>query len=102
MAALLATRATLYLNGRNEKSQVATASIIVGRLLDAIGAAEALKPELARMLTPIFAHRMLGGTHHIDDLKTRFGAHLPVIAAICAAAEAIAAYEPALRILRSG
>jgi hypothetical protein len=45
---------------------------------------------------------MLGGTHYLDDMKARFGIQLPVIAAICAIAEFIAAYEPAFRVLRPG
>jgi hypothetical protein len=102
MAELLATRATLYLNGRDERSQVATASLIVSRLLDAIGAAEDLKPRLANTLAPLFAHRMLGKIHHINDLKSRFGIQLPIVAVICATAEVVAAYEPALRVLRWG
>jgi hypothetical protein len=97
MAALLAARATAYLRGRDEKSQVVTANIIVSRLLDAIGTAETLKPNLVRTLTPLFAHRMLGKIHYINDMKARFGIQLPVIVAICATAEVIAAYEPAFR-----
>lgn len=100
MAGQIAARASNYLQGRDPRSQVATASAIVKRLLDEIGAAGEPRRELTRRLIPMFAHRMLGDTYHIDDLKTRFGIQLPVLATMCFTAGFTHALEPALRMLR--
>ncbi len=70
MAQLLAERAILYLKGRDPHSQVTTASVIVQRLLDHIGAADAAKAKLSKRLVPMFAHRMLGDIHHFNDTKS--------------------------------
>jgi hypothetical protein len=90
--------ASSYLAGRDPRSQVATATHIVRRLLDAIGAAGEQKRKYTRALIPLFAHRMLGDTYHINDLKTRFG--LQLIATLCITAGLTQAFEPALRMLR--
>ena len=97
MADWLADHASNYLDGSERNSQVATAGAIVTRLLNTIGTAERLKAPLARALIPMFAHRMLGDVEHISDIKARLGIQLPVIAVLCAT---LAAYEPALRVLR--
>jgi len=100
MATILAERTTLYLHGKDSRSQVATATVIVSRLLDTIGVNESLKPQLLRRLIPLFAHRMLGDIHHINHAKTRYGIQLPILAAIVATAEVVAVYEPALKMLK--
>jgi hypothetical protein len=90
--------ASRYVEGRDPRSQVATATHIVRRLLDAIGAAGEQKRKFTRTLIPLFAHRMLGDTYHLNDLKTRFG--LQLIATLCLTAGLTQAFEPALRMLR--
>jgi len=96
----LAERAAHYLEGRHPRSQVATATRIVQRLLDAVGAEGEEKRQLMRKLIPLFAHRMLGDTYHINDLKTRFGIQLPAIIALFFTAGFAPAVEPALQALR--
>jgi hypothetical protein len=102
MGARLKEGAAAYLLGRHPASQVSTANAIVTRLLDAIGTADAVKPRLKRSLIPLFAHRMLGNTHHLNDVKTRIGIRMPMVAALLTAAEVAASYEPVLRALRLG
>jgi hypothetical protein len=65
-----------------------------------VGAEGEEKRQLSRKLIPLFAHRMLGDTYHIDDLRTRFGIQLPLIATLCLTAGVTQAVEPALRLLR--
>lgn len=100
MAAWLAEHAPRYLEGRDPKSQVITAATIVKRLLAAIGVSAALEPGLTRTLIPLFAHRMIGDSEYLSDIKIRLGIQLPVIAALCAAADVAMNCEPALRVLR--
>jgi len=45
---------------------------------------------------------MLGDTTHIDDLKSRFGIQLPLIAALLLAAGLTDAVGAVLRVLRLG
>jgi hypothetical protein len=97
---MLADRARTYLAGGNRQSQIVTASSIVRRLLDEIGAADAPKSRLERQLVPLFAHRLLGDIHYIDDLKNRIGIQLSLLATLCAALGLAQACEPALRLMR--
>ena len=97
VARLLAARASNYLEGRDPRSQVATASAIVQRLLDRIGSAGESRRVLARKLIPLFAHRMLGDTYHVNDLKMRFGIQLPLLATLCLTAGLTQAFAPARR-----
>lgn len=96
----MAAQAPAYLSGRDPRSQVATATHIVRRLLDTIGSEGEERRLLTRKLIPLFAHHMLGDTHHINHLKTRFGFQLPLIATLCLTATVADAVEPALRLLR--
>lgn len=100
MNAVLAERAAFYLQGRDPKSQVATASTLVRRFLEAIGTSDQMETRLSQYLVPLFAHRMLGDTLHINDLKTRFTIHLPLVAMILGVAGMTQYLEHALRLLR--
>ena len=100
VARLLAERASHYLAGRDPRSQVATATHIVARLLDGVGAEGEERRQLTRKLIPLFAHRMLGDTYHINDLKTRFGFQLPMVFALLFTAGLAPAVEPTLQALR--
>lgn len=97
---LLAARAANYLEGRDPRSQVATATHIVARLLEEIGADGEEKQQLSRKLIPMFAHRMLGDTYHINDLRTRFGFQLPMFAALCLGLGFADVVEPTMCMLR--
>jgi len=97
---LLAARAADYLEGRDPRSQVATATHIVARLLEEIGADGEEKRRLTRKLIPMFAHRMLGDTYHINDLRTRFGFQLPMFAALCLGLGFADVIEPTMCMLR--
>jgi hypothetical protein len=100
MAAWLAEHAQRYLERRDPRSQVITAGTIVQRLLAAIGVVPSLEPELMRTLIPLFAHRMIGDSEYLSDIKSRLGIQLPALAALCAVAEVVMNCEPALRVLR--
>ena len=99
-ARYLAERAPFYVRGRDPASQVATASTIVQRLLEETGADREAKRRLAGKLIPLFAHRMLGDTLHINDLKTRFGIQLPLIAALLLTPGLANAVAATLKMLR--
>jgi hypothetical protein len=92
--------ASRYLAGRDPRSHVVTATQIVHHLLARIGADAEPAGRLARQLVPLFAHRMLGDTWHLNDLKSRVGIQLPLIATLCFTAGITQAVEPALRLLR--
>ena len=96
----LSERATFYAHGRDPASQVATASTIVQRLLDETGSIGDAKRQLARKLIPLFAHRMLGDRTYIDDLKTRVGIQLPLIAALLLTAGLASVVDATLKMLR--
>jgi hypothetical protein len=96
----LSERAAFYMQGRDPASQVATASVIVRRLLDEAGAVGETKRQLALKLIPLFAHRMLGDRTYIDDLKTRVGIQLPSIAALLLTAGLAGVVDGTLKMLR--
>jgi hypothetical protein len=96
----LSKRAAFYVQGRDPASQVATASTIVRRLLDETGAVGERNRQLARKLIPMFAHRMLGDRTYIDDLKTRFGIQLPLIAALLLTAGLCDVVDATLKVVR--
>lgn len=98
--ALLTKRAAFYLRNRDPASQIRTAAQLVNRLLETIGISEAMHMSLATTLTASFAHRMLGDIHRINEVRSRFGIELPMIAALTALVQATMSYEPVLRILR--
>ena len=102
MVAVLAERSKLYLQGRDPESQITTANVIVRHLFDEIGASESARARLSRTLVPLFAHRMLGDIHHINDVKTRLGIQLPMLAALCVTANLLALCDPLLKALRLG
>ncbi|HTU66100.1 MAG TPA: hypothetical protein VMF52_09130 [Steroidobacteraceae bacterium] len=98
--ALLADRATHYLERRDPSSQIKTAANLVNGLMDRLGVAADTRPSLGTTLTAVFAHRMIGDVHRINDVRARFGIELPVVAALTAIVHVTMNYEPVLRILR--
>lgn len=100
VAQLVSQSATPYLSGRDPHSQVVTATAIVDRLLDQIGATRQIRPELAKSLIPLFAHRILGDIQHINQLRNISGIHFPLMVTLCVTLEFATLYGPAIRALR--
>lgn len=98
--ALLATRATHYLQHRDPGSQVRTAANLVNSLMQRLGIAPVMQVHLGKSLTALFAHRILGDTHRINEVRARFGVELPLVAALSAIVQVTMNYEPVLRLLR--
>ncbi len=99
-AALIEERSLQYLRDRETHSQVKTAARLVLELLTALNVQEEARVRLISTLTPLFAHRMLGDVHRLNDVRTRSGINLPVVAALCALVQLGYWCESLLRILR--
>lgn len=98
--ALLSERAAHYLQHRDPVSHIKTAANLVNSLMYRLGVAPMTQISLGKSLTALFAHRMLGDTHRINEVRARFGIELPVVAALTAIVQVTMSYEPVLRILR--
>jgi hypothetical protein len=98
----IAERSTYYLSNRVPGSQVKTAVSIVSTLLDVLGLPEERKIEVARLLTPSFAHRMVTDLYHINDVRTRFGLQLSLLALLTALLQMTLSSEAVVRVLRLG
>ena len=98
--ALLAARATHYLQRRDPTSQIKTAANLVNGLMLRLGIAPKAQVPLGKALAALFAHRMLGDAHRINEVRARFGIELPVVAALSAIVQVTMNYEPVLRLLR--
>jgi hypothetical protein len=98
--ALLSARAAHYLQHRDPVSQIKTAANLVNSLMYRLGIAPMTQVSLGKSLTALFAHRMLGDTHRINEVRARFGLELPIVAALTAIVQVTMNYEPVLRILR--
>lgn len=97
---LLADRAAHYLQRRDRASQIKTAANLVNGLIDRLGVSPATQIPLGKRLTALFAHRMLGDVHRINDVRARFGIELPLVAAVAAIVQVTMNYEPVLKLLR--
>jgi hypothetical protein len=75
---------------------------IVTTLLDVLGLPEERKAELARTLSPSFAHRMVTDLYHINDLRTRFGVQLSLLAMLTTLLQMTLSSDAILRALRLG
>lgn len=98
--ALLSARAAHYLQHRDAASQIRTAANLVNGLMLRLGIAPAAQVSLGTSLTALFAHRMLGDIHRINDVRARFGLELPLVAALSAIVQVTMNYEPVLRLIR--
>jgi len=101
-AAYITERSTYYLSNRVPGSQVKTAVNIVSTLLDVLCHRDERKAEVARMLSPSFAHRMVTDLYHINDLRTRFGVQLSLLAMLTALLQMTLSSDAILRALRLG
>lgn len=99
-ATSITTRSTHYLQRREPGSRVKTAVNIVTALLEALEVPEERRNDLARTLTASFAHRMVGDVYRINDLKTRFGIELSLLAALGALLNLSITYDSMLRVIR--
>jgi hypothetical protein len=97
---LLAERASHYLRHRDSSSQIKTAANLVNGLMHRLGIAPMTQISLGKSLTALFAHRMLGDTHRINEVRARFGIELPLVAALAAIVQVTMTYEPVLRMLK--
>jgi hypothetical protein len=51
---------------------------------------------------PAFAHRLVGDTYRINDVRNRHGIDLPLLATLCGFLQMSLTYDSILRILRIG
>ena len=93
-------RAEHYLAGRVEGSQVKTAVNIVASLLEALEVPAEKRPTFAKSLSPAFAHRMVGDVYHLNDMRSRLGLELSLIAALATMLHLTMTYDPILKALR--
>lgn len=97
-AAYIAQRANHYLSKRAQGSQVKTAVGIVTELLEALEVPPAFRAAYSRTLAPAFAHRMVGDVYHLNEVHSRFGLELSLVAAASALLQLSMTYDPILRI----
>jgi hypothetical protein len=100
LAPFITKRSEHYLAGRVANSQVKTAVNIVGALLEALDVPADKRSNYARALTPAFAHRMVGDIYHLNDIRSRLGIELSLVAALATMLHLTMSYDPILKVLR--
>jgi hypothetical protein len=100
LAQEITARAAHYLTSRVPDSQVKTAVNMVSALLDAMHVPPVTRKELEERLVPAFAHRMVGDTFRINEVRRKQGIELSVLATVCALLQMSLTYDPILRALR--
>ena len=100
VATYITERSTYYLSNRVPGSQVKTAVSIVSTLLDVLALPEERKTEVARLLSPSFAHRMVTDLYRINDMRRRFGVQLSLLAMLTALMQVTLSSDAILRVLR--
>jgi len=95
----LRARAQKYLNLKDARSQVKTASKIVACLFDTIQATEQGQRRLGKRLAALLAHRMLTDVHRLNEVKMNFRIQLSLATALLSSA-CLCGGEVALRLLR--
>jgi hypothetical protein len=99
-AAYITERSGFYLSNRVAGSQVKTAVSIVTLLADALELSAERKTELIQKLSPAFAHRMVSDVYRLNDVRSKFGVQLSLLAALSAFMQMPLSYDVILRILR--
>jgi hypothetical protein len=89
-----------YLTGRQERSQVTSATAIATQLLDVLHVSQVGRRRLARRLSALLAHRMLGDIHRLNEIKLHFGIQLTLLAGAFSGFPLLHVGETVLRILR--
>jgi len=72
-------RSQKYLAQKDARSQIKTASRIVDCLLGTLKVTEREKRRLARRLSALLAHRMLGDIHRLNEIKMQHGIQLSLL-----------------------
>lgn len=101
-AAYIASRIEHYTARRVEGSHVKSAVNLVTALLEAMKIPVELHGRLNERLVPAFAHRLVGDTYRINDVRSRHGIELPLMATICGILQMSLSYDAILRVLRIG
>ena len=99
-ASFIADRSNHYLSSRVAGSQVKTAVNIVAALLEALEVPAERRSNFAKTLSPAFAHRLVGDVYHLNDMRSRYGIELSLLAAMAAMLQVSVTYDPILRVLR--
>ncbi|MBC8025117.1 MAG: hypothetical protein H7Y89_03925 [Steroidobacteraceae bacterium] len=99
-APFIAKRSEHYLAGRIEGSQVKTGVTIVASLLEALEVPAEKRATFAKALSPAFAHRMVGDVYHLNDVRSRLGIELSLVAALATMVHLSVSYDPILKALR--
>jgi hypothetical protein len=95
----LRARAQKYLNQKDARSQVKTASKIAASFFDTVHVAEEGRQRLARQLAALLGHRMLSDVHRLNEVKMNFRIQLSLATALLSSAY-LCGGEAALRLLR--
>jgi hypothetical protein len=99
-AAYITGRSAHYLANRVAGSQVKSAVNIVTALLDALAVPAERRDELTLALAPSFAHRMVADVYRINEVRTKYGIELSLIATLGALLQISVSYETVMRIVR--
>lgn len=99
-APFIAKRTEHYLASRVQGSQVKTAVNLVAALLDSLEVPADRRSTFAKSLSPAFAHRMVGDIYHLNDMRSRLGIELSVVAALAALLQLSLSYDPILKALK--
>jgi hypothetical protein len=99
-AAYITKRAEHYLSMRVAGSQVKTAVNFVATLLEALEVPAERRGGYSKTLAPAFAHRMVGDVYHLNDVRSRFGLQLSLLATVATMLQLSISYDPILRVFR--
>jgi hypothetical protein len=99
-APYITTRAEHYLATRVAGSQVKTAVNLVAALLEALEVPAERRAGYSKILAPAFAHRLVGDVYHLNDVRTRFGLQLSLLATLATMMQLSISYDPILRVFR--
>jgi hypothetical protein len=100
IASQLHKRSQKYLDGRDTHSQVKTATEIVKRLLETLEVSDRGSRRVSRRLAALFAHRMLGDIHRLNEVKMQFGIQLPLMAMMLSVTHLATGSDALFRLLR--
>jgi hypothetical protein len=95
----LRARAQKYLNHKDARSQVKTASRIVACFFDTIQVTDQGRRRLAKRLAALLGHRMLGDIHRLNEVKMNSGIQLSLATFLVSSAW-LCGGEAVLRLLR--
>jgi hypothetical protein len=100
IASQLHERAQKYLDCRDTHSQIKTATEMVKRLLKTLEVSDRGSRRVGRRLAALFAHRMLGDIHRLNEVKMQFGIQLSMIAMMLSVTQLAAVIDALFRLLR--